>query len=95
VPRSKGKSAGKHTTPHKVDLDSLCRTYTETNVKRLAGYATSPAVEPNIAIRAIEIMLSYGHGRPSQQVQHTGTEPDGSLGFTVRHIYEGKPKGEK
>ena len=95
MPRSKGRSAGKHTPPRKVDLDSLCRVYTETNVKRLAGYAVSPEVEPNVVIKAIELLLSYGHGRPKSQVQHAGTEPDGSLGFTVRHIYEGKPKGEK
>jgi hypothetical protein len=95
VPYRKRKSIGKETPARPVDLDSLCRAYTEQNIARLGGFASNPSTEPSITIRAIEILLSYGYGRPSQQVQHTGTEPDGSLGFTVRHIYEGKPKGEK
>ena len=64
-------------------------------MRRLAGYAVSPASEPSVAIRAIEIMLGYGHGKPSQQLKHVGTEPDGTIAFVVRHIHEGKPKGEK
>ena len=73
----------------------MCRNYTAANVKRLAGFACGVEVDPAITIRAIELLLGYGHGRPSQQVKHSGTEPDGSHVFVVRHIYEGKPKGEK
>jgi hypothetical protein len=73
----------------------MCRNYTAANVKRLAGFASGPEVEHAIAIRAIEILLGYGHGRPKQEHKHEGTAPDGSHVFVVRHIYEGKPKGEK
>ena len=73
----------------------MCRAYTAANVKRLAGFACGVEVEPAITIRAIELLLGYGHGRPSQQVKHEGTAPDGSHVFVVRHIHVGKPKGEK
>ena len=88
-------SVGKKTSPRKVDLGSLARGYTEACIRRLGGFVVSPKVEPALAIRAIELMLDRGHGRVSQEHKHAGTNEDGSHQFVVRHIYEGKPKGEK
>jgi hypothetical protein len=64
-------------------------------IKRLGGFITADDVEPSIAIRAIELMLDRGHGRPKTTTTHEGTAPDGSHVFVVRHIHVGKPKGEK
>ena len=93
VPRKSGKA--RHHTPEELNLEALARGFTKQSIKRLGGFITADDVEPSIAIRAIELMLDRGHGRPASTTKHEGTAPDGSHVFVVRHIYVGKPKGEK
>lgn len=78
-----------------IDVGSLARGLTELCIQRLQGFISGPKVDDAIKIRAVEIVLDRGWGRVSQEHKHTGTNADGSHDFVVRHIYEGKPKGEK
>lgn len=85
----------KRVSPRIVDVGSLARGLTELCIKRLSGFISEPKVEHAIKVRAIEIVLDRGWGKPSQEHKHAGTAEDGSHQFVVRHIYEPKPKGEK
>lgn len=78
-----------------VDVGSLARGLTDLCIKRLQGLISGPKVENPVRVRAIEIVLDRGFGKVSQEHKHAGTAEDGSHQFVVRHIYEGKPKGEK
>ncbi len=85
----------KRVSPRKVDIGSLARGLTEICIKRLSGFISEPKTDKAIQIRAVEIVLDRGWGKVSQEHKHSGTNADGSHDFVVRHIYEGKPKGEK
>ena len=73
----------------------MARGLTDICLKRLEGFITQPKTDKAIAIRAVEIVLDRGWGKATQEHKHAGTAEDGSHQFVVRHIYEGKPKGEK
>jgi hypothetical protein len=80
-------STGKSTSPKVIDLESLCRGFTEQNVRRLGGYACSPEVPDAIAIEAIKVLLAYGHGKPKSQKEISG--PDGGpINLVIRNLIE-------
>jgi hypothetical protein len=74
-------SRGKQTPARIVDLESLARGHTEICIKRLAGFCSSPQVEPVVAIRAIELMLDRGWGTVEQRhkVLMAGTGESGQI----------------
>jgi hypothetical protein len=72
-------------------LKSMARSYTEAGIKRLGGYVVGPDVPDALAIEAIKILLDRGYGRPKGDIKHTGTNPDGSINFILRHIVEAMP----
>jgi hypothetical protein len=61
-------------------------------IKALGGYASSDTVDPHLRIEAIRVLLDRGHGRPKGEKKH---KHKGTVNLTLRHIHEGKPKGEK
>jgi hypothetical protein len=72
----------------KRQLKSLARSYTDAVVKRIGGFATSPTIEPSLAMEAGKILLDRGYGRPKggdKKVKHTGA--DGKSPVTVRIEY--------
>ena len=73
-------------------LKELCRAFDQKNVETLGGFATSPTTEPHIKIEAIRMLFDRGHGRPKGEKKH---KHKGTVNLTMRHIHEGKPKGEK
>lgn len=88
-------SQGKGTAPSKTTLESLARGYTEKSIERLGGYATGEGVDPSIQIRAIELILDRGYGRPKQQKELTGPE-DGPIQLVIRNLVEElREKSEK
>jgi hypothetical protein len=72
-----------------LDLKSLCRAYTESNVRILGGWALDEEAAPDIRIQAIKILLDRGWG--PVRVPHDLSE-DGLAGFeiVVRRIIEEK-----
>ena len=75
-----------------MKLKEMCRRFDETSIDTLGGFATSDNVEPHIRMEAIRILLDRGHGRPKGEKKH---KHKGTVNLTMRHIHEGKPKGEK
>ena len=49
-------------------LKSLCRSYTEANVRTLAGWATGENIDPDLQMRAINALMDRGWGKPHQAV---------------------------
>jgi hypothetical protein len=85
----------KHYTPKaEMRLDSLARCFTEQAIKTLSGISKDGTNE-SARVAAATALLDRGWGKPEQYHKHTGMAADGSHIFEVRHIYEGKPKGEK
>jgi hypothetical protein len=75
---------GAKTPPRKIDLESLCRGFTEKNVKTLGGFATSPNVAEATKMEAIKLLLAYGHGKPKSPKQEA--EITGHINVTIRDI---------
>ena len=58
-------------------LKSLCRSYTEANVKTLAGWATGDNIDEDLKMRAIGMLMDRGWGKPAQAI--TGEGGEGAL----------------
>jgi len=71
-------------------LKSLCRAYTGVSVQTLGNYINGPETEPEIKLRAIQMLLERGWGRPAQQIEHTGKDGDSEIHLIMRTITEGK-----
>ena len=74
--------------PKSIDLRSLCRSFTEANVRTLGGFASSPEVAPAVRVSAISLLLERGWGKAAQP--HTGEDGEGGIEITVRIINEGR-----
>jgi hypothetical protein len=70
-----------------ADIRSLCRSYTATTVKTVAGIAESGTSEM-ARLHASAMLWERGWGRPAQPV--TGEDGEGAIEITVRVITEGK-----
>jgi hypothetical protein len=77
-------------TPKKIlpmseaGLKSLCRSFTEANVKKLSGFAhAKQGVEPEIQLRAIGMLMDRGWGKPNQPHD---AKLDGELRITIRKL---------
>ena len=55
-------------------LKSLCRSYTEANVRTLAGWANGKDVNDDLKFRAIQALMDRGWGKPSQSITGEGGE---------------------
>jgi hypothetical protein len=71
-----------------VDLDSLARAYTDRAIKILGGVLENGVEEAN-RIRAADILLDRGWGRPKQQQT---TEVRGAIEVMIRDIAAEKAK---
>ena len=69
-----------------ADIRSLCRSYTKTTVKMVAGIAES-GVSETAKLQAAHMLWERGWGKPPQPL--TG-EGGGAIEITVRHITDGK-----
>jgi len=71
-------------------LKSLCRSYTEANIRKLAGFANAvEGVEPEIQLRAIGMLFDRGWGRPNQPHE---AKLDGKVEIILRDIASEKKK---
>ena len=65
-------------------LRSLCRSFTEASVAKLAGFAhAEQGVEPEIQMRAIGMLLDRGWGKPNQPHD---AKLEGELRITIRKM---------
>jgi hypothetical protein len=65
-------------------LKSLCRSFTEANVAKLAGFVSAEqGVEPEIQLRAISMLMDRGWGKPNQPHD---AKLDGELRITIRKL---------
>ena len=67
----------------KAWLESLCRSYTEANVRTLAGWANGKDVTDDLKFRAITELMNRGWGRPSQDIK---AEHVGAIEVIIRDI---------
>lgn len=67
----------------------MCRVHSTACIKRLAGYMHSNDVDETISLRAIEVLLSYGFGKPKSQKEISGAE-GGPI--TVEIVYRPRDK---
>ena len=85
MPEAKKKSV--FTDAH---LKSLCRSYTEANIRKLAGFANAvDGVEPETQMRAIGMLLDRGWGKPNQPAEH---KVEGSIDVVIRDLMAEKAK---
>ena len=75
-----------------ADLRSLCRAYTDTTVRIVAGIAQSEDSKHADRLRAAEMLWERGWGRPAQP--HTGADGESDIRITIRQIMEGSTKKE-
>ena len=70
-----------------MDVRSLARAYTATNIKTLAGYAAAKDtdVDPEIKLRAIGMLLDRGWGKPAQDNTH---EVKGEIRVVLRKMLD-------
>ena len=66
-------------------LKSLCRAYTEANVKTLGGWAVGPETDPDLKFRAIQALMDRGWGKPTQDNTH---EVKGEIKVVLRKMLE-------
>jgi hypothetical protein len=66
-------------------LKSLCRSYTEANVRTLAGWANGPDVDDELKMKAIGMLMDRGWGKPQQDQTH---EIKGEIKVTLRKMLE-------
>lgn len=64
------------------------------SILQLAGIAKDGTSEP-ARVAACIALLDRGWNKPGQPQSLTGPDGEGPLEMVVRHIYEGKAKGEK
>ena len=64
-------------------LKSLCRAYTEANVRTLAGWANGKDVNDDLKMRAILALMDRGWGKPNQPAE---AKVDGELRVTIRRL---------
>ena len=77
---------------NKAWLESLCRSYTEANVRTLAGWANGPDVEDDLKFRAIQALMDRGWGKPAQDNTH---EHKGEFNIVLRDIMAEKKLEQK
>lgn len=65
----------------------MCRAYTTTTVRMVAGIAESGESE-DAKLRAANMLWERGWGKPPQPL--TGADGDGAIEITIRNIVEGK-----
>jgi hypothetical protein len=71
---------------NEAQLKSLCRSFTEANVAKLAGFATADeGVEPETQMRAIGMLMDRGWGKPNQDNTH---EVKGEIKVVLRQMLE-------
>lgn len=70
-----------------ADPRSLARNHTVRAIQVLAGIMDSGKTE-DAQIRATDLLLQRGWGRPPQPV--TGADGEGDIRITIRNIIEGK-----
>ena len=70
-----------------ADIRSLCRAYTATTVKTVAGIAKNGTSE-TAKLQASHMLWERGWGKAAQPV--TGEDGEGAIEITVRVINEGK-----
>jgi len=76
-------------------LASLARQHTEKGIETLGGLAVAHP-DPNIKLRALEMLFDRGWGKVSQEVSHTGpAEGRPALEIILRHINEGSKAPQK
>lgn len=75
-----------------ADIRAMARLWTKTSIEQLGGVATNGASE-SAKVAACIALLDRGWGKPKDSI--TGPDGEGPLEMVVRHIYEGKAKGEK
>jgi len=65
-------------------LKSLCRSFTEANVQKLAGFVNAvEGVEPEIQLRAISMLFDRGWGKP---MQPTENKIEGKVEIVLRDL---------
>jgi hypothetical protein len=65
-------------------LKSLCRSFTEAHVRKLAGFVSAEqGVEPEVQLRAIDMLMNRGWGKPNQPHD---AKLDGELRITIRKL---------
>ena len=70
-----------------ADIRSLCRSYTPSTVRIVAGIAVNGESE-EAKLRAISMLWERGWGKAAQPV--TGEDGEGAIEITIRNIAEGK-----
>jgi hypothetical protein len=68
----------------------LARSYTPANIETLGNWSNSPETDADIRIRAIQILLDRGWGRPVSKTEVTGADGSNAIEVTIRTIVEGK-----
>jgi hypothetical protein len=78
--------------PREIDVRSLARAFTTSCMARLGAYATSDdaALDPELRIRAIGMLLDRGWGRPESITKHEGGETP--IEFIIRNLNVEKNK---
>ena len=76
-------------------IASLARQYTEKGIEILGGLATAHP-DPQVKLKALEMLFNRGWGTVTQEVSHTGPQ-DGKPAFEIilRHITEGVKAPQK
>jgi hypothetical protein len=65
-------------------LKSLCRSFTEANIAKLAGFVSAEhGVEHEVQLRAIDMLMNRGWGKPNQPHD---AKLDGELRITIRKL---------
>jgi len=78
----------------RVWLESLCRSYTEANVRTLAGWANGKDVNDDLKMRAIGMLMDRGWGK-AVQPQDNKQEHSGSVEIILRDIAAEKAAAKK
>jgi hypothetical protein len=71
----------------KAWLESLCRSYTEANVRTLAGWANGKDVDDDLKFRAIQSLMDRGWGKAIQP-QDNKHEVKGEIKVVLRKMLE-------
>jgi hypothetical protein len=69
-------------------IASLARQYTEKGIEILGGLATAHP-DPQVKLKALEMLFNRGWGTVTQEVKHSGTGESGAHEVIIRHITEG------
>jgi hypothetical protein len=77
-----------------ADVKSLARQWTKTSIEQLGGIATKGSSEA-ARVAACIALLDRGWNKPGQPQNIAGADGESTPEMIIRHIYEGKAKGEK